>query len=197
MDPQSVIQTVAVAIDSAPPASATYGMPLQDICAALRDGVNCPGAGWTYFVDTGLLANGVHTLNVTVTAADGQTSTRGTSFTIANWTTDSQIRMSIGAPAVNATVSGLAHFGGWALDDMTSLSGVALAVDGVPLGQATYGGIRTDVCNSLPNREGCPNVGWDYLLDTTQLADGNHNLAVTALAQNGINVSQSRAFSVE
>ncbi|HMJ60175.1 MAG TPA: hypothetical protein VK493_00370, partial [Bryobacteraceae bacterium] len=39
---------------------------------------------------------------------------------------------------------------------------------------------RPDVCNAYPGRQGCPNVGWSYSLDTTLTPDGAHTLTVTA-----------------
>jgi hypothetical protein len=79
----------------------------------------------------------------------------------------------------------LATFYGWAINDNAAIASVAITVDGVPYGTAQYGASRPDVCTAYPGRAGCPNVGWSFTLDTTQLADGNHTLGVTAMASGG------------
>ncbi len=90
------------------------------------------------------------------------------------------MRISIDRPSSgSAPFSGSAAFGGWALDDLASISDVSIAVDGISYGNAMYGGTRADVCNVFSGRPGCPNVGWNFLLDTTTLPDGPHTLAVT------------------
>jgi hypothetical protein len=57
---------------------------------------------------------------------------------------------------------------------------VQVFVDGVPVGTATYGGNRSDVCNAYPGRPGCPNVGFNFDLNTSGLAPGPHMIAVFA-----------------
>jgi hypothetical protein len=91
----------------------------------------------------------------------------------------------IDSPAPNATLSGTYLASGWAIDDNDSIASVAIAVDELPQGFASYGGPRTDVCNVFAGRAGCPNVGWSSTLDTTQLQNGSHTLAVTVKSTHG------------
>ena len=60
------VNTVAIAVDSAPSGNATYGATRIDICA-LYSSANCPNVGWSFPLDTTLLADGSHTLDATVT----------------------------------------------------------------------------------------------------------------------------------
>src|SRR5207248_1524828 len=67
--------------------------------------------------------------------------------------------------------------------------------DGAPI-PVPYGGSRGDVCAVYPGRPDCPNVGWNYALDTTQLTNGSHMLTVTATTASGASAAQSSQFIV-
>ncbi|MBV9265122.1 MAG: hypothetical protein JO061_03030, partial [Acidobacteriaceae bacterium] len=67
-----------------------------------------------------------------------------------------------------------------AIDNKAAIADVNILVDNTWVGVAKLGMSRTDVCAAFPNQLNCPNVGWTYQLDTTQLADGPH--VITALA---------------
>ena len=93
----------------------------------------------------------------------------------------------IDAPAPSATISGAnVLVGGWAIDNTNVVgaaidpASIAVSVDGVLAGNATYGGARPDVCAAYPGRVGCPNVGYNFTLDTTTLANGVHTITVRA-----------------
>jgi hypothetical protein len=53
-------------------------------------------------------------------------------------------------------------------------------VDGVLVGTATYGVNRLDVCSVYPGRPGCPNVGFNFDLNTLILTNGPHTITVWA-----------------
>jgi uncharacterized protein (TIGR03437 family) len=106
------------------------------------------------------------------------------------------IRIGVDSPSSQGTYSGIVGFGGWAIDDNTSISSVAASVDGVAYGSASYGGNRDDVCAAFPGRQGCPNVGWSMLLDTTRFADGSHALQMTATAADGVRFTVAAPFKV-
>ncbi len=92
--------------------------------------------------------------------------------------------------------SGTAAFGGWAIDDNAAISSVSIYVDGVLAGLATYGSVRADVCTAFPGRSGCPDVGWNFLLDTTKYANGTHILDVTAFPADGERETLSASFNI-
>jgi hypothetical protein len=78
------IASISVSIDGVPFSGASYGTPRSDVCAAFSGYAGCPDVGWTWLLDTTLIANGTHSLAVTATSATGQSSTVSRSFTIAN-----------------------------------------------------------------------------------------------------------------
>jgi hypothetical protein len=71
-----------------------------------------------------------------------------------------------------------------------------VTVDGIPFGGATYGQSRPDVCAAYPGRAGCPNVGWSFSIDTTQLLDGAHTLGVTETVADGSFYTAQAPFTV-
>ena len=86
VDSNTLITAVEIVIDGVPYGPAQYGINRQDVCAAFPKEVACPAAnvGWASVLDTTLLSNGPHTLEVTATAADGTHQTISASFTVAN-----------------------------------------------------------------------------------------------------------------
>lgn len=173
VDTQASIQNLQVMVDSVPVGFAQYGLPRADVCAAYAESINCPGVGWSFALDTTKLSSGPHTLALIASASNGEHVNASVQFTVANWTTATSdpIRISIDTPGENTTLSGVALVGGWALDDISNISGVSLLIDGAPIGDAAYGNNRSDACAMFGAEPGCPNIGWSFLLDTTQLCE--------------------------
>ena len=185
-----------MAIDGVPVGSGNYGVNRADVCAVLPGRAGCPNVGWDLAFDTTSLANGPHTLSVTALSTGGQYSTTSVAFNVSN---SSPVTIGIDRPiSTSGAFSGTAAFGGWALNQTNgiAIAAVKILIDGVVNGVATYGGGRPDVCNVFPGRAGCPNVGWNYLLDTTVLANGAHQVEVTAISTNGQQATVSSSFTV-
>ncbi len=180
------IATIALSIDGYP-----YGSPTFSAA-----GVNAT-TSWTYSLNTAQLADGQHTLGITATAVDGTFSVASSTFQVANWSSPSPNRISIDVPnASSAVFSGTAAFGGWAVSPNAVVTAVNVAVDGVPYASAFLGGARADVCKLYPNDPGCPNVGWNALVDTTLFANGSHTLAITAITASGQSSTITSSFTV-
>ena len=192
------IADVILSIDGKSLGTANYGSNRADVCAAYPNRPGRPSVGWTYLLDTTTLANGPHTLAVRADATNGQYAIQGVSFTVANWTTaNNPVHISIDSPGANSgPFSGMAAFGGWAVDNNSAIESVGVTVDGVPYGNAAYGYGRADVCAVFPNRAGCPNVGWNFLIDTTELGDGAHTLGITANPLVGQSYTATMQFKV-
>ncbi len=191
IDSTASIAAVKISVDSVQYGTATYGVARPDVCAVYPNSPGCPNVGWAYTLNTRLIADGTHTLEITGTTADGQSTTVTRTITISN-AVASSTHIGIGLSST-ATLSAVSAVGGWALDDHSAISEVDVLVDGVQVGIATYGGVRTDVCAVYPGRAGCPLVGWNYVLDTTQLTNGAHTLGITAkTAAGGITTHTAR-----
>ncbi len=191
----SLISAVTVAIDGTLYGTATYGSSRPDVCTTYPNEPNCPNVGWSLAVDTTHLANGVHTM--TVTGAGAQQNTLSSTFTVANWTTANPMKLSIDYPnSQSGSLSGSVNVGGWAIDTQAAVSKVAVSVDNLPVGSATTGAARADVCAIFANAPGCPNVGWNYFLDTTLFSDGTHTLAVTGTTAGGQSATFTTSFQI-
>jgi hypothetical protein len=106
------------------------------------------------------------------------------------------LQMAFDSPNGQASpIFGTVHFDGWAVDTFGTVYNIAIAVDGVPYGNATYGVSRLDVCSTYSGPS-CPNVGWDYIFDTTLLANGPHTLAATATTTSGQSSTSTVPFNV-
>lgn len=196
VDSLAGIAQVTATVDGVPVADTSYGGSRPDVCATYVNAPDCPNVGWNAWVDTTFLGDGVHSLAVTATTTEGQSTTATASFTVANQTASNPVHLSIGRPnSAESTFNGEAAIGGWAVNDNAAISKVTVSVDGVLWGNAAYGGNRPDVCAAYPNRQGCPNVGWNFPLDTSMLADGTHTLSVAAYGADGKHASAQAAFT--
>ena len=195
INPSAAISSVAILIDGASVGNA-ISIPRPDVCA-VHSVPGCPNVGWALLLDTNGLGNGRHTVEAVATAGNGVVGAFAATLDVANWTTANPMAISIGTPnATGGPYKGTAAFGGWALDTDAPIQTIAVSIDGIPHGNAAYGGARPDACVSYPNAPGCPNVGWNILVDTTQLADGSHTLAVTGSTNTGQNSTKSATFTV-
>jgi hypothetical protein len=93
-------------------------------------------------------------------------------------------------------LTGAAALGGWVVSSKSLIQTVNISVDGIFNGTAAYGGARTDVCAVYVSAPNCPNVGWNYILDTTKLANGPHTLQVIATAASGQRAGAAASFNV-
>lgn len=196
VDDNGPISSIAISVDGVQKGNASYGGSRPDVCAAFP-GTGCPNVGWAFWLDTTLLPNGTHTLAATATPANGDQITISASFTVANWTSGNPMKINIDVPNSNSTpFSGSVVFGGWAVSSISAIQNVKVAIDGVPAGSGNYGVQRADVCAAFPDTAGCPNVGWNLGVDTTQLANGQHTLAVTAMSSGGQASTVTANFNV-
>ncbi len=197
IDDQSAIASVTVSIDGVSIGNAAYGGSRPDVCGVYPGRPGCPNVGWNISVDTTSLADGPHTLDLTATSASGQHTTATASFQVANLTGASPFRISIDRPNFQTgTLSGTAAIGGWAVDLNAAITQVTVAIDRIQVGTAMYGGVRPDVCAVYTAGIGCPDVGWNFLLDTSALSNGQHTLDITVSDALGKRGSESTTFTV-
>ncbi len=190
------LSSLTVSIDTLPYGAPVSGLSRPDVCK-LYASADCPDVGWNFTLDTSQLPNGPHTFSVTAISSIGQVYTSSATFNVRNWTTDNPMRVTIDRPGPESEpFAGIATFGGWALDDSSPIAQLNLSIDGIQYGTPLYGGLRTDVCSAFPGRAGCPNVGWNYALDTTRLSEGVHTLAVTASSVGGEFLTAASTFTV-
>ena len=106
----------------------------------------------------------------------------------------------IDAPGANAALAGTVEISGWAMESIkgvgpNAVNSVTVFVDGTEAGKATYGGSRPDVCTAYAGRRGCPNIGWNYNLNVSALATGDHMLKIVATDSEGNSGSTQTTFT--
>jgi hypothetical protein len=204
IDPVAAISSMAGTVDGAPVSNFTvlYGGSRPDVCAVYTGSLGCPNVGFNALLDTTLLSDGTHMLELTAYPAQGQPFTVTRQITVGNLNSSANpVLIAIDTPSQSSSsitsYSATAAFGGWAIaNNSTAIQSVEVSVDGVVNGTASYGGSRPDVCAVFPGKTGCPNVGWNYLLDTTRLTDGTHTLEVTATTVGGKRATAGASFTV-
>ena len=195
IDDTAAIGSVAVSVDGVSFGNAAYGGSRPDVCNIFANRAGCPNVGWNFLLDTTMLPDGTHTLEINGTSTGGQHSTVTVTFTVANQG-GTPILIAIDRPSSTGTLSGVVVVGGWAIDtNGLGIAGTQILVDGVALGPGGIGS-RPDVCALYGNPVGCPNVGWDFLLDTTVLANGAHTFEVQAASTAGQRATTSTLFNV-
>jgi hypothetical protein len=98
--------------------------------------------------------------------------------------------------AASATLFGSYQLSGWAINNNSGIDDVNILVDGALMGTTTTTLGRPDVCAAYPNQSGCPTVGWQYMLDTTRLADGPHTLETVAISNTGQRAKTTASITV-
>ncbi len=172
--------SVEVLIDGTSFANVNTMLSRPDVCGVYSWSLNCPTPGFVAYVDTTLLTDGAHTLEVQATAVTGKRISRTTPFVSSNVMLDTANgqHVFVETPASGTTLSGVVGVEGWAISTAATVQSLDISIDGLPIAEAQYGLSRPDVCKVYPNSKGCPNVGWYYSLDTRTLADGLHTLQV-------------------
>lgn len=194
VDNTATISAVKVFIDGSFVGTAATGWYRPDVCSSVGNYPGCPYVGWGIGVDTTHLSDGNHEFTVTTITNDGRATTASVLYFV---TQNAQTTLiNIDNPQYLMRYWNTNIIGGWAMDSTSPLSSVNISIDGIPFGTAALGS-RQDACNAIGNWPGCPNVGWDYALDTTQLTDGTHEIAVTAIMANGKQTTQTQPFIVE
>jgi hypothetical protein len=184
------ISSVRIQVDGTTVGTAAYGVSRPEICAGYPGRPGCPNVGFFFSLNTASLAPGAHTITAVGTDSDGVPDDGVASVQISvappGVPPPSSIlpNVAIDSPTAGKTVSGILTISGWALDNIGSsgspISYVQVLIDGHIVGNAAYGSSRPDICLLYPDRPGCPNVGFLYLLDTKQLSVGPHDLTITA-----------------
>jgi hypothetical protein len=180
------IAAVQILVDTVVVGTARYGTSRADVCATSPGQVDCPNVGFTYQLNTSTLGAGPHMLTVKASDASKPAVTSSVNVPITVSTApvpDGYIDF----PAAGSTVTGIVNMSGWAINNRSvignPIGSVQVLVDNTVVGIANYGPpfTRQDVCNAYPNRGGCPNLGFQYSLDTSDFLPGSqHTVSIAA-----------------
>ncbi|WP_213370249.1 Ig-like domain-containing protein [Mesobacillus boroniphilus] len=175
----SGVAKIEVMVDGKVIGQAQYGLERLDVQKA-HPAYKNPNSGFRYVLDTRKLTNGNHSLTVRATGKNGVvTALPGRTVNVQNL----PAKGSMDAPANGATLKGEIPVKGWFLNG-SGVAKIEVLIDGKIMGQAEYGLSRADVHRAYPEYENA-NSGYLYNLNTRNLVNGTHSLAVRATALNG------------
>jgi hypothetical protein len=192
--PDLVVTGVDILIDGVTYAPGVYGLNRPDICTASpTNPSNCPRVGFFGLIDTLTgyppLPNGAHQLQVRVRDETGRyTLIPETPLTI-NVKNEKIVPpvVALSAPDNNARLSGRVTVSGYAYGrNGATVRSVGIRVDGVTYAATPTNKPRPDACAALANPPAaCPNIGFDFVLDTTKFRNGPHTLGILAADDSG------------
>jgi len=173
------IDRVEIFIDGKYHGKASYGLARSDIYRKYPQYKNSR-SGYEYKLDTETLSSGVHTVSIHHVTKSGDV--KITEATI-NVIQIPFMQAHIDSPGPNAELSGIAKVSGWSLAG-SGVRKVEILVDGKVQGTARYGLKRSDVYKVFPQYK-TVNSGYGYVLNTNKLSEGQHELAIRSIAENG------------
>ncbi len=170
-----------------------YGLRRLDVEAAFPTLFNAPHAGFRFVLDVGeLIAHGgvregLHRLGVRVGDVAGQVSELPpvpVTFLCDGSAPNTQAAGVIDLPPDGLFFGGVVTLTGYAVD-YEGVDQVLVYVDGNFQGEATYGLPRPSVSADFPGYPGSAHAGWSFALDTRPLVDGQHELQVIVVDDDG------------
>ncbi|MDP4103590.1 MAG: Ig-like domain-containing protein [Bacillota bacterium] len=176
------VAKIEVLIDGKSFGTATDNLPRPDVASAFPEYQN-PNSGYQYALDTRSLTNGQHLLTVRETGNNGVTTdliSQVNTFNLQNL----PVKGTMDSPTSGSIISGVTTVRGWSLDG-SGVAKVEVLLDGNSVGNAQLGISRQDVLAVYPDYKNS-NSGYQYSLNTNNLADGQHTLAVRETGNNGI-----------
>lgn len=175
---QNIVSKVEVLVDGVAQGQASYGTSRPDVYNFYPESGNA-NSGFVYSLNTRMLRNGSHVIQIRETSSNNTVNTLpGVQVVVAN-------PPAIGfldSPSQGQNVRGTLNVSGWALDGSV-VKNLTVMVDGQAVGQAVYDDARPDVAKVFPAYENS-NSGFHFSLNTSNLTQGNHVIAISETAQN-------------
>ncbi|HEV8579960.1 MAG TPA: hypothetical protein VGX68_12875 [Thermoanaerobaculia bacterium] len=170
-----------------------YGLRRVDIERTFPSLKDSPHSGFRFVLDVGFLMAVGYTPGshiVTVRAADHANQVRNVAEIPVNFSCDEDGLNENSFGDIDLPRNGLLHHGtiltsGWALD-WEGISSIRILVDGHEIGTATGGFVRPDVTPFYPGFPESAAPGWQFNLDTTEFANGEHFIDVIVIDDFGV-----------
>ncbi len=203
--PDVLINVVDLMAGNVTVGRATYGDPRDAVCAALRDVPNCPRVGfridWNTRFPSAPTLNGEHDLSLRIIDQTGRVIMTPPLTRVA--VRNQAEHLPVGALESvrnNDRLSGVVRVAGYAYDPDGRVTNVLVLLNGLTVGAARLGLPRPDICANLADVAACPNVGYEFNLNTALYPNGEYTLGVRIvddrnnavvvprIAANGLNI---------
>ena len=156
-----------------------------DVQAIFSSFPNASRAGWGYLLLTNMLpngGNGPYRLHAYAEDVDGHTTLLGSKTITCNNSAAARPFGTIDTPGQGESVSGTIVNWGWVLTPQPGSipadgSTIDVVIDGVAVGHPTYNVNRPDVAALFPGYANTNGAGGYFILDTTTLTNGLHQIA--------------------
>ncbi|QLY79091.1 Ig-like domain-containing protein [Clostridium intestinale] len=176
----SGVKEVKVYVDNTYIGNATIGNSRLDVGQAFPGYVNGDKSGYEYTINTANIAGGVKNIKVQAIGNDGSVQERNVSVNVSKLAP----MMNVDAPAVNSVEKGNIKVVGWALN-ASGVKEVKVYVDNTYIGNATIGNSRLDVGQAFPGYVNGDKSGYEYTINTANIAGGVKNIKVQAIGNDG------------
>ena len=192
---ESLVSKIDLYVDGEYVSTADLNQPRYDILQAYPWYAGTPYArpGFVTSFDSRAYADGAHTLFVRVTFSDSTVEDYG----LRSINVDNDYNQApfgeLELPGSNQPMNGVFPITGWALDD-ESIDYVEIMVDGLAMGNAVTGIHRPDVAHRFPSDPDAEDAGFVRMLNTTDLNNGIHVIAVRVVDNEGASRVIGRRF---
>lgn len=173
------VEKVEILVDGKLVGTAKYGISRLDVYRVYPQ-YNNRNSGFEYKLDTRMLTQGMHKLQIRTTANGGEQRISTLSIRVAR---QLPIQTIIDEPVEQAKVSGTQKIRGWALAE-DGIKEIQVLVDGIPKGKAKLGISRLDVYRVYPQYNN-KKSGYEYSLNTKLLSQGNHTITLQVKTKAG------------
>jgi hypothetical protein len=191
----ALVSSIDLYVDGVFVAAADLNIPRYDVLQAYPWYAATPYArpGFSTSFDADTLVNGGHTLFVRVTFSDGTVENYGERSVVVDGGINQAPFGELEMPGEDQPMNGVFPVTGWALDD-GSVEDVEILVDGLVVGSAVTGIHRPDVHNRFPWHPDAEYAGFVRMLNTTEMTNGVHVIAVRLRDNEGATRMIGRRF---
>jgi len=181
------IASVETFIDDQASGIISFGEPRPDVAALYPGFPDAENCGFTGGIPMHDFEDGPHQLEIRITANDGKVARITANFELdstAFSTGRVLMRMDRPAPNTRLRARDRLFLAGWAISPF-GMDRIEAYLDGELQQALAYGALRPDVSRSYPFYPNVDHSGFSSILNINHLADGEHELRVRAVAQDG------------
>ena len=184
---EALVSSVDLYVDGAYVASADLGQPRWDVLQAYPWYAGTPyeRPGFSVSFAAANYTSGDHTLFLRVTLSDTTEQDYGQISVTVDPTRNQAPFGELEMPGEDQPMNGVYPMTGWALDD-SEIAKIEVLVDGLIVGPVNHGIHRPDIAYRFPAHPGADHAGFIRMLNTTEMTNGVHTVAIRLTDNDGL-----------